>query len=601
MKDRIVIANASGYWGDEGAAIARQVRGGPIDYLTMDYLAEITMIILARQKAQSEDAGFARDFVAYLRPLMKEIADKGITVIANAGGINPGACARALDAAAADAGVKLPVAIVDGDDLQSRLSELAAAGCTFPHLDSGEPIGERLAKVNSANAYIGARPIAAALAKGARIVVTGRTYDAASVLAPMVHEFGWSWQDYDHLAAGLLAGHLIECGAQVTGGNYTRWEEVSSFENFGYPLVECSKDGSFVLTKHPGTGGLVSRRTAAEQVLYEIGDPRFYASTDVVADFTSFQMEDDGPDRVRIHGVRGRMPTDTLKVSMTYEAGMKASAMVIVSGPDAVRKARRFADIFWSRVRGDFAETRTEYVGYNACWGESAAPHVEPNEVALRFGCRSFDKRAMESFARELAGIALSGPPGICGAGGRPSPQPAYGYWPALVPRSRVSQRLFFDGVSEEFPCDEGPAAAIERPAEPPAPASAPGPRVKVPLGRVAHARSGDKGDVCNIGVIALAPQFYPELVRELTADRVAAFYLSLAKGKVTRYRLDNIGALNFTMQEALGGGGTLSLQLDNQGKTASQGLLTMEIEVAASLLDEAPVALAAGRGGNAA
>jgi len=586
MKDRIVIANASGYWGDEGAAIARQVRGGPIDYLTMDYLAEITMIILARQKAQSEEAGFARDFVAYLRPLMKEIADKGITVIANAGGINPGACARALDAAANDAGVKLPVAIVDGDDLQSRLGELTAAGATFPHLDSGEPIGDLLAKVNSANAYIGARPIAAALAKGARIVVTGRTYDAASVLAPMVHEFGWSWQDYDRLAAGLLAGHLIECGAQVTGGNYTRWEEVSSFENFGYPLVECSPDGSFVLTKHPGTGGLVSTRTASEQVLYEIGDPRFYASTDVVADFTSFTMEDAGPDRVAIRGVRGRMPTDTLKVSMTYEAGMKASALVVVSGPDAVRKARRFADIFWSRVRGDFVDKRTEYIGYNACWGESAAPPVQPNEVALRFGCRSFDKRAMESFARELAGIALSGPPGICGAGGRPSPQPAYGYWPALIPRRLVNQRLYFDSAAEDFPCDAGPSAAIERPSEAAAPATVEGPRVKVPLGRVAHARSGDKGDVCNIGVIALKPEYYPELVRELTAERVASFYRSLAKGKVTRYRLDNLGALNFMMREALGGGGTLSLQLDNQGKTASQGLLTMEIEVAASLLD---------------
>jgi hypothetical protein len=588
MKDRIVIANASGYWGDEGAAIARQVRGGHIDYLTMDYLAEITMIILARQKAGSEEAGYARDFVGYLRPLMKEIADKGITVIANAGGINPGACARALDAAAADAGVSLPVAIVDGDDIQSRLGELTAAGCTFPHLDSGEPIGELLAKVNSANAYIGARPIAAALAKGARIVVTGRTYDAASVLAPMVHEFGWDWSDYDRLASGLLAGHLIECGAQVTGGNYTRWEEVPSFENFGYPLVECRPDGSFVLTKHPGTGGLVSRRTASEQVVYEIGDPRFYPSTDVVADFPSFTMRDDGPDRVEVSGVRGRMPTDTLKVSMTYEAGMKSSAMVIVSGPGAVAKARKFAEIFWSRVRGEFAETRTELVGYNACWGESAAPPVEPNEIALRFGCRSFDKKALESFAREIAGIALAGPPGICGAGGRPSPQPAYGYWPALIPRRFLTQRLFFDRRSDDLPCESGPSSPIERPVEGPEPACVAGPRVRVPLGRVAHARSGDKGDVCNIGVIALSPELYPEIVREVTAGRVAAFYRSLARGKVTRYRLDNLGALNFTMQNALGGGGTLSLQLDNQGKTASQGLLTMEIEVTASLLPDA-------------
>lgn len=595
MKDKIVIANASGFWGDEGGAIARQIRGGHVDYLTMDYLAEITMIILAKQKAKSEDAGFARDFVQYLRPLMQEIADKGITVIANAGGINPGACARALEAAAADAGVTLPVAIVDGDDLQSRLPELVAGGCEFPHLDSGAPIGDLMAKVNSANAYIGARPIAAALAKGARIVVTGRTYDAASVLAPMVHEFGWSWEDYDRLAAGLLAGHLIECGAQVTGGNYTRWEEVPSYEDFGFPLVECSPDGSFVLTKHPGTGGLVSCRTAAEQVVYEIGDPRFYPSTDVVADFTSFRMEEIGPNRVSIRGVRGRMPTDTLKVSMTYEAGMKASAMVVVSGPDAVRKAERFGEIFWSRVKGDFEETRTEYLGYNACWGESAAPAVAPNEIALKFGCRSFDKKSMESFARELAGIALAGPPGICGAGGRPTPQAAYGYWPALVPRSLITQRLFFDGKSEEFPCDQGPCSPIERPAEGPEPACVNGSRVRVPLGRIAHARSGDKGDVCNIGVIALRPEFFPEILREVTAEKVADFYRSLAKGKVTRYRLDNLCALNFTMQQALGGGGTLSLQLDNQGKTASQGLLTMEIEVAESLLGDSDNPIAQG------
>ncbi|HYC53882.1 MAG TPA: acyclic terpene utilization AtuA family protein [Candidatus Binatia bacterium] len=585
MKDRIVIANASGYWGDEGAAIARQVRGGPIDYLTMDYLAEITMIIMARQKAASEDAGYARDFVAYMRPLLREIADGGITVICNAGGMNPDACGRALEAVVAEAGVHLPVAIVDGDDLMPRLGELASAGVPFRHLDTGEPIGERLSLVNSANAYIGARPIAAALSRGARIVVTGRTYDAASVLAPMVHEFGWDWQDYDRLAAGLLAGHLIECGAQVTGGNYTLWREVGSFENMGYPLVEVGADGSFVLTKHPGTGGMVSRRTATEQCLYEIGDPRSYASPDVVADFTSFQMEEQGQDRVRISGVRGRMPTDSLKVSMTYEAGMKSIGMVVVSGPDAVAKSRKFAEIFWSRVRGSFDETRTELLGHSGCWGESAAPAVEPNEVVLRFSCRSADKRALESFSREMAGIALAGPPGICGAGGRPSPQPAFGYWPALIERKHVVQRMFMEGEQLELPCESGPSAPVAAADEAAPPPCAEGARIKVPLGVVAHARSGDKGDTCNIGVAALRPELYPEIVREVTAERVAQFYASLAKGKVTRYRLDNLCAMNFTLQSALGGGGTISLQLDNQGKTASQGLLTMEIEVARSLL----------------
>jgi hypothetical protein len=586
MKDRVVVANASGFWGDEAAAIARQVRGGPIDYLTLDYLAEITMIILARQKARSEDAGFARDFVAYLEPLLEEIAARGITVICNAGGINTGACGRALEHAVESLGLDLPVGMVDGDDLQPRLQELAAAGVAFEHLDTGEPLGDRLALVNSAHAYVGGRAIAGALEKGARIVVTGRTYDAASVVAPLVHEFGWDWQDYDRLAHALLAGHLVECGAQATGGNYTLWREVPSYENMGFPLVEVEADGSFVLTKHPGTGGLVSRRTALEQMVYEIGDPRAYRSPDVVADFASARVEDVGPDRVRVSEVRGRPPTDTLKVSMTYPAGEKSLGMVVVSGPDAVAKARAFADIFWSRVGGGFEETRTDYVGYSGCWGESGAPHVEPNEVVLRFAARAFDRAALARFARELAGIALAGPPGICGAGGRPAPSPAFAYWPALIDRSRVTARMFVGGRSTDYPCATGPSAAIEVADEGPAPPASDGERLRVPLARVAHARSGDKGNLCNIGVIALEEKFYPEIVREVTAERVAAFYASTVRGRVDRYRMDKAGALNFVLHEALGGGGTVSLLVDAQGKTMSQGLLNMEIDVARDVLE---------------
>ena len=589
MREKVIIANASGFWGDEAAAVRRQVLGGPIHYLTMDYLAEITMIILGRQKAESEAAGYARDFVTHVDGVFDEIVARGITVIANAGGMNPGACARAIGEIMERKGVRLPIAVVDGDDLMPNLRQLADEGVDFRHLDTGEPIGERLARVNSANAYIGAKPIVSALAKGARIVITGRTYDAASVVAPMVYEFGWGWEDWDKLAAALLAGHMIECGSQVTGGNYSLWRDVASYEQMGYPLVEAAPDGSFTVTKHPGTGGVVNVSTVTEQVLYEIGDPRAYASPDVVADFTSFRLEQAGPDRVRVTGVRGRPPSDSLKVSMTYEAGYKLSASVIVSGPDAVAKAKKFAEIYWPRVRGEFLEKRTDLIGYSGCWGESAAPAVEPNEIVLRFSARAADPKALGAMARELAGIALAGPAGICGAGGRPQVSPAFGYWPALIPRSKVTARMWMDSHHEDHPCAAGPSAAPAIAPETGGVAAAPRPArtSRVPLSRVAYGRSGDKGDNANIGIAALRPQLYPELLREVTAERVAAFYASNVHGPVTRFRLDNLCAMNFLLRNALGGGGTTSLLVDAQGKALAQGLMTMQIDVASELLGD--------------
>lgn len=591
MKDRIIIANASGFWGDESAAVVRQVRGGSIDYLTMDYLAEITMIILGRQKATDGDLGYARDFVRHVASVLDDLADKGITVIANAGGINPRACARAISVLVDERGLSLPVAVVDGDDLMPRLSDLASAGATFPHLDSGEALGERLERVNSANAYIGARPIVEALHRGARIVITGRTYDAASVVAPMVFEFDWSWQDWDRLASGLLAGHLIECGAQVTGGNFSFWRDVPSYDDMGYPLVEVEPSGEFVLTKHPGSGGVVNVHTMTEQALYEIGDPRAYRSPDVIADFTSFEWRQESRDRVRVTGVRGYPPSDRLKVSMTYEAGHKLSASIIVSGPGAVAKAEKFSEIYWGRVRGELIEKRTDLLGYNGCWGASASPLVEPNEVVLRLSARAADAKTLQVMARELAGIALAGPAGVCGAGGRPQVSPAYGYWPALIDRAAVTPRLEIDGESFEFPF-RGPTADIEATAavaDDLGDDAANEPRVRVRLDRIAYGRSGDKGDICNIGIATAAPEFYPELLRELTAARVAAFYSSNIEGPVTRYRLDNLCALNFVCRGALGGGGTVSLLADAQGKTLAQGLMNMEVEVSARLIEANP------------
>jgi hypothetical protein len=591
MKDKVIIANASGFWGDEAAAVRRQVLGGPIDYLTMDYLAEITMIILGRQKADNEALGYAKDFIGHVASVIDEIVERDITVIANAGGMNPLACARALEGLMEEHGIALPVAVVDGDDLMPRLAAVAEESGGFPHLDTGEPIGDRLSLVNTANAYIGARPIVAALERGARIVVTGRTYDAASVVAPIVHELGWDWSDWDRLAAALLAGHLIECGAQVTGGNYTLWREVPSYDEMGYPLIEARADGSFVLTKHPGTGGIVNVRTATEQTLYEIGDPRAYASPDVVADFTSFDLQQDGPDRVLVSGVRGAPPSGLLKVSMTYPAGYKLSCAVIVSGPDAVAKAEKFAEIYWSRIDEELLERRTDIVGATGCWGESASTPTDPNEVMLRFSARAQDPAALGRMAKELAGIALAGPAGICGAGGRPSVSPAFAYWPALIPKRSVEARVLVAGETLTLACDDGRGArdahGDERAPQPDVDAPRAGDEITVPLARIAYGRSGDKGDICNIGIAALRPELYPVLLREVTAERVGEYYSSSVRGPVERYRLDNLHAVNFVLRAALGGGGTVSLLVDTQGKTMAQGLLRMPVEVSAALLQD--------------
>lgn len=589
MKKGIVIANASGFWGDEIDAIERQVHGGPIDYLTMDYLAEITMIILARQKAKDPKAGYARDFVTAISRVLHPIAEKGITVIANAGGMNPVACAEAMEALIKEERLDLPVAVVDGDDLMPRLGELAAQGQPLAHMDNGKPLDAVLERVVSANAYLGARPIVAALEKGARIVITGRTYDAASVVAPMVFEFGWGWEDYDRLASALLAGHLIECGTQSTGGNYTRWQEVPTFSNMGYPVVEAYADGSFVLTKHPNTGGLVNTLTAKEQILYEIGDPRFYMSPDVIADFTSFHMLEEGPDRVRFHGVKGRKPTPSLKVSITYENGFKVAAMLVVSGPEVLAKAQKFAEMFWERVGDGFSKKRTDFVGYSACWGDSAAPPSNPNEIILRFAAHAYDKAPLQRMSREVAGLVLSGPPGVTVFGGRPAVTPAYGFWPALISRQKVTARLLFRNEETLFNCE---AAEADIPVSLPEDGTeareglSGGERIRVPLSLLAHARSGDKGDICNIGVAAYKPEFYPELLRELTPDRVATHFRSQLREEVQRYRLDNLHAVNFILKGALDDGGTTSLLLDNQGKTLSQALLAMEIDVDKSLLE---------------
>jgi len=594
MPSPVLIANASGYWGDDPEALARQIRGGPVDYVTLDFLAEITMVILQRQRARDPNLGFAYDFVRMLDPLLPELVERGIRVVANAGGVNVTACGDRIADACGARGVAPVLGMVQGDDLLPRLDELLAHGVRLDNIDDGRPLVPIRQHVVAANAYLGAWAITQALAAGAQLVVTGRTTDAALILGPLVHELGWSWTDFDRLAAGTVVGHVLECGAQATGGNLTDWQQVPALD-MGYPVAEVATDGSFVVTKHPGTGGRVSRATITEQLLYEIGDPSAYLTPDVAADFRGLEVRAIGTDRVAVRGAAGTPPPDHLKVTVVYRDGYRAVGFALISGPDAVGKAERLADMVWHRVGRDFLDHSAELVGYRSCWGR-AAPDVPPNEGVLRMAVRDHDRAKVERFAHTMLGFALQGPPGLGVFGGRPEVQPAFGYWPTLVPRDLVRPAVHVR---------RGPASAWEPvPGSPPVVPTRPrakgeedarvirssgGSGKRVPLHRIAYARSGDKGDHANIGVAARSEAAFTVLRTVLPAERVGALFGDRVRGPVTRYELPGLRAFNFLLRHALGGGGTLSLRTDHQGKTLAQAVLQMEVEVPEEVLHVTP------------
>ena len=439
----IRIANGQGFWGDWLEAPVRLVEGGPIDYLTLDYLAEVTMSILQKQRQQDPELGYARDFPPLIGRIAQKLRHRNIKVVANAGGVNPIACARAVLKAAPG----LKVAVVLGDDVLGRIDEFLRKGYEMRNIDTGEPLSTIREHILSANAYIGAFPLAEALATGADVVISGRCADAALVLAPMIDRFGWGPEDYDKLAAGIVAGHIIECGAQCSGGNcQVDWQNIPDLANIGYPIVEAEPDGSFAVTTHPGTGGCIDSHGVKEQLLYEIGDPRQYMTPDCVVDFTSLHLEDTGPDRVRGSGVRGAPRPAMLKVSISYHAGWKASGTLVYSWPDAIEKSR-VADRI-TRQRLDqlglrFDEIYTEYFGVNACHGPAARPVHDPPEVQVRISVRGSDKRAVDRFTREMIPLVLTGPPGGTGYGeGRPEVRQIVAYWPALIPRGEIQTRV---------------------------------------------------------------------------------------------------------------------------------------------------------------
>ncbi len=590
VQDRIVrIGGASGAWGDSPRAIP-QLLGGPVDYLMMDYLAEVSMSLLARARMKAPEAGFPPDFVAYLKDSLAEIARRGIKVVSNAGGVNPQGCKAALLAVIAELGLDLKVATVEGDDVLPLIDALRAEG--IREAASGAKLPPRLL---TANAYLGALPIKAALDKGADIVITGRCADSALALGILMHEFAWSADDYDRLAAGSLVGHLLECGAQGVGGLHTDWEKVPNWETIGYPLAECRADGTFVLTKPAGTGGLVIPGSVAEQALYEIGDPASYILPDVIADFSEVSLTQDGPDRVAVSGARGRPPTTQYKVSATYQDGYRAMATVSIVGLDAARKAERTGEALIARARlafkerglPDFTATHIEALGAEASYGAGSRARAS-REVLLRLVVVHKDAKCLDLFARELGSVGISFAPGTTGIyTGRPKPAPQIRLFTLFVDKTRMRAPTVSLG-DETFPVDiptgfppEAPSATLTESDENPAI----GELVEVPLMRLALARSGDKGDSANIAIIARDPAFVPVLRREVTPERIAYHFRHLVAGPVQRFAAPGLHAFNFLIQNALGGGGMASLRIDPQGKAYGQMALEMMVSVPAALL----------------
>lgn len=444
------IASGQGFWGDWLEAPVRQVRGGPIDYLMMDYLAEVTMSIMQKQKSRNPEAGYARDFVPLMERILPDLVERGVRVTSNAGGVNPRGCAEAVLAAARRLGLprKVRMGLVSGDDILGRLDELIARGHPLSDMETGRPLADIRDRVLSANAYLGMAPIVEALRQGADVVITGRVTDTGLTLAPMVHELGWSPDDWDRIAAGTVAGHIIECGAQASGGNLLKgWRSVKGLADPGFPIVEASPDGTFVVTKHPGTGGVVSVASVTEQLVYEMGDPHCYITPDGVADFTTIRLRQAGRDRVRVSGIRGGPRTPMLKVSIAYFWGYKAVGSLVYAWPDAYDKARAADAILRRRLADlglEFDQVLTEFVGVDATHGRlGGKPGPDLPEVQLRVGVRARERAPVERFTREIAPLVLTGPPSVTGfAGGRPAVEEVVAYWPALIDRREIEPHV---------------------------------------------------------------------------------------------------------------------------------------------------------------
>jgi len=587
---RIVrIGGASGFWGDSMVAAPQLVKLGKLDYLVFDFLAETTMSILASARAKKPEMGYATDFVDIaMKSVLSEVKRQGIKVISNAGGINPHGCAAALRALADAEGISLRIAVVEGDDVSGLMPALRECGAK--DMFTGELLPE---KVLSANAYLGALPIAAALAAGAEVVITGRCVDSAVTLGPLMHEFGWTASDFDLLASGSLAGHIIECGCQATGGLHTDWEDIPDWANIGYPIVECHADGSFVVTKPEGTGGKVIRAAVAEQLLYEIGDPAAYLLPDVSCDFRAVAIEQQAENRVRVGPAKGRAPSASYKVSATQLDGFRCAGSMVIVGIDAEKKARRTAEAIIERTgnilreigQPPFTSTYIEVIGSESLYGPHARTR-DVREVMMRVVANHPQKAALAMFSREIAPSGTSWAPGTTSpGGGRPAVSPLIKPFAFMLAKDAVSVAFVLEGERHavEIPSVSGDAAPTTT-VEPPVFTGGDEDQVEVRLIDLAWARSGDKGNMSNIGLIARQPEWLPLLWARVTPERVHGYFAHMLHGKVERFHLPGIAAINLLLHDALDGGGPSSMRMDPLGKGMGQMLLDMTVPVPSSM-----------------
>jgi hypothetical protein len=584
MAEVLRIANCSGFYGDRLAAAREMVEGGPIDVLTGDYLAELTLMILLKDRLRDPELGYARTFLRQLEEVAAACKERGVRIVVNAGGLNPAGCARAARALYDRLGVRATVAHIEGDDLMQSLAGLQARGEPFTHLDKGIPLSALREPVLSANAYLGGWGIAAALEQGADLVICPRVTDAALTLGPAAWRFGWARDDWDRLAAGVVAGHVIECGAQCTGGNYSFFREVPGLEYPGFPIAEMYPDGSFFVTKHPGTGGLVSVGTVTAQLLYEIAGAE-YPNPDVTARFDTIRLEQEGPDRVRVSGVRGEPPPPTTKVCINHFGGYKNSMTFVLTGLDVDDKARLAEETLWKLVGGrqQFAESRVTLRR-----GDQVDPDTNEDAFAyLTISVKDPDPQKVgRPWSNKVVEMALASYPGFFMTHVPSSEQQVGVYWPALVPSRDVGHRVVLGETVIDVPPVETPAAAPRVPAaEPPVGPTPGGPTRDVPLGAICGARSGDKGGNANVGLWVRTPEAYRWLASFLTSERLRTLVPEARSLEIQRHELPNILAINFVLKGLLGDGVAASLRSDPQAKSLGEYVRAKVVAVPVSLL----------------